>query len=288
MAQIFEKREIILAPSLLSADWWRVREQVEELTEAGCEWLHFDAMDGHFVPNLTLGPIFLKALRPHSKLHFDAHLMIENPGDLLDEFIDAGADSVSVHVEGNPHLHRLISRIKEKGAMAGAVLNPATPMRALDLYVLDILDYVLVMSVNPGFSGQKFLGDLVLAKIHELRTIARKQWLGFAHSSGRRTQSSNRAGRGADGRGCVGLRLQFAFNKASVTAKCRGFARGDKQLTTIVLLPAGMEVNYVNGRQDVGDDGAEDDREVAARHHDVERGLPQRHRRTFRFGQETH
>lgn len=177
MDQTFEKREIILAPSLLSADWWRVREQVEELTDAGCGWLHFDAMDGHFVPNLTLGPMFLEAVRPHSKLHFDAHLMIENPGNLLDEFIEAGANSVSVHVEGNPHLHRLVSRIQEKGVMAGVVLNPATPTNVLDT-ILPHLDYVLVMSVNPGFSGQKFL-PLALDKIKLLKEWRERENLNF-------------------------------------------------------------------------------------------------------------
>lgn len=172
-----EKREIILAPSLIAADWWRVAEQVGELTEAGCQWLHFDAMDGHFVPNLTLGPMFLEAVRPHSTLHFDAHLMISNPGDYLDEFIAAGADSISVHVENNPHLHRLVARIKEKGALAGVVLNPATPVSTLEAILPD-LDYVLVMSVNPGFSGQAFL-PLALPKIEKLKRWREEKNLQF-------------------------------------------------------------------------------------------------------------
>ncbi len=124
-----------------------------------------------------MGPMFLEAVRPHSKLHFDAHLMIENPGALLDEFIDAGANSVSVHAEGNPHLHRLVSRIQEKGVMAGVVLNPATPTNVLEA-ILPQLDYVLVMSVDPGFSGQKFL-PLALEKIKLLKEWRERENLDF-------------------------------------------------------------------------------------------------------------
>lgn len=159
----------IIAPSLIAADWWRVAEQVRDAEAAGCEWLHFDAMDGHFVSNLTLGPMFLEALRPHTKLHFDAHLMISNPADYIDDFIAAGANSVSVHVEGQPHLHRLVARIKEQNALAGVVLNPGTPVSTLEAILPD-LDYVLVMSVNPGFSGQKFL-PLAIEKIEQLNRL---------------------------------------------------------------------------------------------------------------------
>ncbi len=169
--------EVVIAPSLIAADWWRVADCVREAEAAGCGWLHFDAMDGHLVPNLTLGPMFLQALRPHSKLHFDAHLMISNPGQYLDAFIEAGADSVSVHVENQPHLHRLIARIKERDVLAGAVLNPGTPLCTLDA-VLPELDYVLVMSVNPGFSGQHFL-PLALQKIQQLSKFRSKQSLEF-------------------------------------------------------------------------------------------------------------
>ncbi len=171
------KRDIKLAPSMIASDWARPLDTVRDLTEAGVEWLHWDAMDGHFAPNLTLGPMFLEALRPHTGLHFDAHLMLSNPGDYLDEFIAAGANSISVHVEAGAHLHRLIGRIKEAGAMAGAVLNPATPVAMLDVILPD-LDYVLVMSVNPGFSGQKFL-PLAVDKIAALNRRRQEQGLNF-------------------------------------------------------------------------------------------------------------
>lgn len=170
-------QSVSLAPSLIAADWWRVAEQVKELEAVGVEWLHFDAMDGQFVPNLTMGPMFLEALRPHSSLHFDAHLMIDNPGARLDDFIKAGADSISVHVENQAHLHCLITHVKDAGVLAGAVLNPATPVSTLDA-ILPELDYVLIMSVNPGFSGQKFL-PLVTHKIVQLNRTREDRGLNF-------------------------------------------------------------------------------------------------------------
>ena len=168
---------ILLAPSLLACDWTRVAEQVKELENLGVEWLHFDAMDGHFVPNLSFGALFVEALRPISKMHFDAHLMVSNPAERLDEFLKAGVDSISVHVENQPHLHRLIHHIKDGGALAGAVLNPATPLEALEVILPD-LDYVLIMSVNPGFGGQKFL-PLATEKIARLNQIRAERGLGF-------------------------------------------------------------------------------------------------------------
>ena len=169
--------DIILAPSLLSVDWTRAGEQVRELEQLGVPWLHFDAMDGHFVPNLSFGALFLKAMRRACNLHFDAHLMVSNVAERLPEFLDAGAQSISIHVEEQTHLHRLIHLIKDGGAMAGAVLNPATSLKALD-WVLPDLDYVLIMSVNPGFGGQKFL-PLALEKIRLLDQRRQREGLNF-------------------------------------------------------------------------------------------------------------
>ena len=148
----------IIAPSILSADFARLGEEVRAIDGAGADWIHIDVMDGHFVPNLTIGPAVVKALRPHTGKPFDVHLMIAPVDPFLDAFAEAGADTITVHPEAGPHLHRTVQRIKALGKKAGGSLNPATPPDALD-YVLDELDLVLVMSVNPGFGGQKFISS---------------------------------------------------------------------------------------------------------------------------------
>ncbi len=156
-----------IAPSILSADFAKLGEEVRAIDTAGADWIHIDVMDGHFVPNLTIGPGVVKALRPHTDKHFDVHLMI-SPVDLfLDDFAAAGADTITVHPEAGAHVHRTIQHIKSLGKRAGISLNPATPVDVLD-YLLEDIDLVLVMSVNPGFGGQSFI-DSQLRKIEAIR-----------------------------------------------------------------------------------------------------------------------
>ena len=158
---------IELAPSILSADFARLAEQVRDATEGGGTVIHVDVMDGHFVPNITIGPPVVKSLRKAIDLPLDCHLMIENPDQYIPEFVEAGADWISVHQEACRHLNRTLHLIRSHGAVAGVVINPATPVETLS-EVLDIVDYVLVMSVNPGFGGQKFIPGAV----HKIRRLA--------------------------------------------------------------------------------------------------------------------
>ena len=158
-----------IAPSILSADFARLGEELRALEAAGADYIHVDVMDGHFVPNLTIGPAVVKALRPHSTLPFDVHLMIAPVDGFLDAFADAGADIITVHPEAGPHVHRTVQRIKALGKKAGVSLNPATPAKTLD-YLLDDVDLVLVMSVNPGFGGQSFIASQ-LRKIAAIRKM---------------------------------------------------------------------------------------------------------------------
>ena len=160
---------IKLAPSILSADFARLLEDVKKVEKAGCEYLHIDVMDGHFVPNITLGPAIVKSLRKDVNMVFDAHLMIENPDNYIKEFADAGCDIIVVHQEACTHLHRTIQNIKSHGVKAGVALNPATPIETIK-YVLEDGDIVRLMSVNPGFGGQSYI-PVVTKKIKELRAL---------------------------------------------------------------------------------------------------------------------
>nr|XP_023873792.1 ribulose-phosphate 3-epimerase, chloroplastic [Quercus suber]POE84165.1 ribulose-phosphate 3-epimerase, chloroplastic [Quercus suber] len=167
----FSKSDIIVSPSILSANFSKLGEQVKAVELAGCDWIHVDVMDGRFVPNITIGPLVVDALRPVTDLPLDVHLMIVEPEQRVPDFIKAGADIVSVHCEqaSTIHLHRTVNQIKSLGAKAGVVLNPGTPLTAIE-YVLDVVDLVLIMSVNPGFGGQSFIESQV-KKISDLRRI---------------------------------------------------------------------------------------------------------------------
>jgi ribulose-phosphate 3-epimerase len=166
-----------ILPSILAADFARLGEQVKQLEASGCHMLHVDVMDGHFVPNLTLGPPVVESLRKVTRLKLDVHLMIEDPDKFAPIFIKAGADQVSVHQEVCPHLDRTLHMIQEEGARAGVVINPSTPVSTLD-EVLDVADYVLVMSVNPGFGGQRFIPN-ALHKVRQLQARKRERGLHF-------------------------------------------------------------------------------------------------------------
>jgi ribulose-phosphate 3-epimerase len=166
---------IKIAPSILSADFARLGEEIKDVERGGADYIHVDVMDGHFVPNITIGPLIVNAIRPITKLPLDVHLMIENPDQYISHFAKAGADIITVHVEACTHLHRTVHLIKEQGVKAGVVLNPATPVDTIQ-HIIDDVDMVLLMTVNPGFGGQKFIKQ-VLPKIYAVSEMAKSKGL---------------------------------------------------------------------------------------------------------------
>jgi len=177
MVKIQSTKSVVISPSILSADFSRLGEEIKAADQAGADWIHVDVMDGRFVPNITIGPLIVQAIRPFTQKPLDVHLMIVEPEKYVADFAKAGADIISVHAEHNasPHLHRTLGQIKELGKQAGVVLNPSSPLALIE-HVLDLCDLVLIMSVNPGFGGQSFIPSMV-SKIRDLRTLCDERGL---------------------------------------------------------------------------------------------------------------
>jgi len=224
------ERRVVVAPSLLAADFGRLREEVASVAEAGADWLHFDVMDGHFVPNISFGPLVLSALRPHSALPFDVHLMISPVDPYVAAFAEAGADHILFHPEAGPHPHRTLQLIRSHGKKAGVVLSPGTSVETI-AWLLELVDIVLVMSVNPGFGGQQFLPSQ-LAKIAALRRMidAEARPIALAVDGGITAETAGRVlAAGADTL-IAGTSVFGAKDRAAAIAALRGKPAGDNPL----------------------------------------------------------
>jgi ribulose-phosphate 3-epimerase len=171
--------QLKIAPSILSADFSKLGEEIQDAERGGADWIHVDVMDGHFVPNITIGPLVVQAIRPLTRLPLDVHLMISNPDSYIPAFAKAGADYITVHAEACVHLHRTLHHIREQGAKPGVVLNPATPLAVLE-HVLSEVELVLIMTVNPGFGGQQFIPEMI-PKIKQLKAMLLERHLSHVH-----------------------------------------------------------------------------------------------------------
>ena len=217
-------RDVLIAPSLLASDFGRLSEEVHAVVDGGADWIHIDVMDGHFVPNITVGPRIVEAVRSETSLPLDVHLMIDRPERYIEQFVKAGASTVGVHVEACPHLHRTVAQIRETGARASVTLNPGTPASAVEPVLADV-DQILVMTVNPGFGGQKFIAS-TLPKIETLRSWIRDRPITLEVDGGISEETITGAARAGANAFVAGTAIFGAANYQDAIAALRKAASG--------------------------------------------------------------